>query len=115
MKCPVMDTAERHRKLITHLEPQSTRLGKTQMMRIGRTPPTDQAGLRGDQRPVILVASAARLAKGEGGTILVRDGRRSYVSLSDGGGCRLGLHRTGLTRFGRRDFRPDGLRVRRCG
>ena len=45
MQLPMMATAERHGELIADLEAQGSGLGKPQMMRIGRLPAADQAGL----------------------------------------------------------------------
>jgi hypothetical protein len=45
MQLTMVDSAKRHRELITDLENDTSRLRKTQVMRIGRSPPADDAGL----------------------------------------------------------------------
>jgi hypothetical protein len=45
MQLPVMSTAERDRELIADFEPNGSRLGKAQMMRIAGLPSTDQTRL----------------------------------------------------------------------
>ena len=45
MQLPMMTAAERHGELVADFETQRSGLGKPQVMRIGRLPATDQAGL----------------------------------------------------------------------
>jgi hypothetical protein len=45
MQLPVMTAAERHGELVADFETQSSGLGKAQVMRIGRLPAADEAGL----------------------------------------------------------------------
>ena len=45
MKLPMVPAAQRHSELITDLKTDGSRLSKPQMMRIGRLPPADNAGL----------------------------------------------------------------------
>jgi hypothetical protein len=66
-----MDAAEWNRELITDLAPHRSRLREAQMMRIRRASSAHQAGLRSDERPVILVSLAPDLAKGQFGTVRV--------------------------------------------
>ena len=45
MQLPMMAAAERHGELIADFEAQGSGLGKPQVMRIGRLPAADEAGL----------------------------------------------------------------------
>src|SRR6516162_10923268 len=53
-------TTNRYCELIAHLATERTGLHKTQMMRIGRTPTTNQAGLFDDMPDMVAVANASR-------------------------------------------------------
>jgi hypothetical protein len=65
VKFAVMDTAERYGEFIAHLAPHGARLCEAEMVRIRRASSADQAGLRGDEGPMILVSFAPGLAKGQ--------------------------------------------------
>ncbi len=69
MNFAVVNTAERNDELVAHLASKRRMLGKPNMMRIRRQPPTDKAGLPGNELNVFLVAKAARLRYGENGLI----------------------------------------------
>jgi hypothetical protein len=56
MQLSVMTAAERHREFIADFHADPPWLSKTQMMRIARLPPADQAGLGGDEFQVRLIA-----------------------------------------------------------
>jgi hypothetical protein len=56
MQLPMMTAAQGDRELIAHLEANCPRLCKPQVMGIGRLPATDEAGLRGNEFQVCLVA-----------------------------------------------------------
>ena len=45
MQLPVMAAAEGHSEFIAHFKPQGSGLSEPQVMRIGRLPAADQAGL----------------------------------------------------------------------
>ena len=60
-----MTAAERYGELVADLETQRSGLRKPQMMRIGRLPATDQAGLRGDESQVGFVTQPLGLGYGE--------------------------------------------------
>ena len=45
MQLPMMPAAERYSELVTDFETEGPELGKAQVMRIGRLPAADQAGL----------------------------------------------------------------------
>ena len=45
MQLPMMTAAERHGELVADFETQRSGLGKPQVMRIGRLPAADEAGL----------------------------------------------------------------------
>ncbi len=75
----VMQGAERHRPFIAGLEPAGTWLNISEVMGLGGLTAADQAGLRGDDAEVVLVANPLlRLAKSPGGGILPRS---SIISL----------------------------------
>ena len=57
---PMMDAAERHRKLVARLTAERARLHEPKMMRVGRLATTEEAGLLGDIAKVRLVAITAR-------------------------------------------------------
>ena len=63
MNLTVMRPAQRHRELIAHLATERTRLHKTQMMRIRRTPTANQAGLLDDVPDMIAVTNATRFGE----------------------------------------------------
>src|SRR6185437_5602129 len=55
MQLPMMAAAERYCELIAHLDPQSARLCKTQVMRIAGVPSANSTRLRRDEAKVGLV------------------------------------------------------------
>ena len=61
----MMTPAERNGELIAHLEADSSRLGKAQVMRVRRLAATDEAGLRGHELQMRLVAQPLGLTKRE--------------------------------------------------
>ena len=65
VEVPVMQRAERHREGVRYLAAQGAGLRKLQVVRLGRLPPADQAGVRGDKPQVILVAEALHFRDGE--------------------------------------------------
>jgi hypothetical protein len=78
----VVDAAKRHRELVADFAAERSRLCGAQMMGIRGLPPTDQAGLRGDEFKVLLVADAARLADCQHAFIDATTAARSVVDLS---------------------------------
>jgi hypothetical protein len=60
----MMGAAERNRELIADLPSHGAWLCETQMVCIGRTSTTHQAGLRSDECPMVFVSLAPDLAKG---------------------------------------------------
>jgi hypothetical protein len=58
----MVNTAERHRELVTHLATERTRLRRAKMMRIAGLTATDKAGLRGNELKMRFVADAPRCA-----------------------------------------------------
>jgi hypothetical protein len=69
MNFAVVNAAERNGELAAHPASKRRMLGKPNMMRIRRLPPTDKAGLPRNEPYVFLVAKAARLRYGENGLI----------------------------------------------
>ena len=69
MNFSMVNTAERNGELVAHLASKRRVLGKPNMVRIRRLPPTDKAGLPGNEPNVFLVTKAARLRYGEEGLI----------------------------------------------
>ena len=65
----VVAVAQRHGELIGHLEPESARLGEADMVRLRGAPPTDKAGLAGDEGEVRLITDAGVFGY-EHGTVL---------------------------------------------
>ena len=63
MDLAMVSPAQRHRELITHLATERTRLHKTQMMRIRRTPTANQAGLFDDMPDMVAVTNPAWFRK----------------------------------------------------
>src|SRR6516164_3831398 len=63
MNLTVMRPAQRHREFIARLATERSRLRKTQMMRIRRTPTANQAGLFDDMPNMVAVTNPARLRK----------------------------------------------------
>ena len=61
----VMPAAERDGELVADLEAQGSGLGKPQVMRIGRLPAADEAGLCGDKPQMGLVAQPPEFSDGE--------------------------------------------------
>jgi hypothetical protein len=52
MQLPMMTSAKGYSELVADFETQGSRLGKPQMMRIGRLPAADETGLRGHESQV---------------------------------------------------------------
>src|SRR5215467_8468538 len=63
MDLAMVSTAQRYRELIAYLATERTRLRKTQMMRIRRTPTANQAGLFDDMPDMVAVTNLAWLRK----------------------------------------------------
>jgi hypothetical protein len=85
MNFAVVNTAERNRELVAHLASKRRVLGKPNMMRIRRLPPTDKTGLPGNELDVFPVTKAARLRYGENGLIEPsRPGALCWRSLNAG-------------------------------
>ena len=61
VELPVMGAAQRHGELVTDLAAECSRLGKAQVMWIGRATAADEAGLAGDELEMLPVAQAAWL------------------------------------------------------
>jgi len=72
MNFSVVNTAERNGELVAHLASKRRMLGKPNMMRIRRLPPTDEASSPGNELNVFLVTKAARLGYGENGLVEAR-------------------------------------------
>ena len=60
-----MATTERNRELVADFEAYGSRLGKAQMMRIGRLTTADQAGLRRNKPQVGFVTQTLGFGNGE--------------------------------------------------
>ena len=54
----VMEATNRHAELVAHLAPKGTRLGKAQVMRVGRCAAADEARMGCDEPAVLLVTQA---------------------------------------------------------
>jgi hypothetical protein len=67
----VMHTAERNRELVADLPAQRSGLSEAEMVGICRLSTAHQAGLRGDERQVVLVPSPARPAIHEDGALAI--------------------------------------------
>ena len=65
MQLPVMTAAERDRELVADFETEGSGLREPEVMRIGRLPPADQAGLRVDEPQMGFVAQPFGLGDGE--------------------------------------------------
>ena len=65
MQLPMMASAQRHCELVADFETQRSRLGKPQMMRIGRLPAADEARLRGDEPQMGFVTQPFGFRNGE--------------------------------------------------
>src|SRR6516165_9731150 len=63
MDLAVMRTTERHREFVADLATERTRLRVAQMVRIGRPPAADQAGLPNHMSDMIAVTNAARFGE----------------------------------------------------
>ena len=63
MELTVVSPAQWHHELIAHLATERTRLRKTQMMRIRRTPTANQAGLFDDMPDMAAVTNASRFGE----------------------------------------------------
>ena len=71
-----MTAADRYDELVADFETESSRRGKPQVMRIGRLPSADQAGLGGDEPQMGFVAQP--LGFGNGEKALVDPGRKWF-------------------------------------
>ena len=89
VQLPVMTTAERHRKLVAHLDAQSARLREAQVVRVAGLAPADDAGLRGDKTKMRLVAATLRLGQGEGAFVDLPGLRRDFRCKRGCAFCRL--------------------------
>ena len=65
MQFAVMAAAEGNGELIAHLEANGSGLAEAQVMRVRRLPTTDEAGLRGHELQMRLVAQPLGLTKRE--------------------------------------------------
>ena len=65
----MMPAAERHGKLVADFETERSGLRKPQMMRIGRLPAANQAGLRGHKSQMRFVAKTPGLGDSENALI----------------------------------------------
>jgi hypothetical protein len=72
MQLPMMTAAERDGELVADFETKRSGLGKTQVMRIGRLPAADEAGLRGHKPQMGFVAQPLGLGDGEKALIDLR-------------------------------------------
>src|SRR5215470_12524057 len=63
MQIAMVSPAQRYRELIAHLATERTRLRKTQMMRIRRTPTANQARLFDDMPDMVAVTNALRFGE----------------------------------------------------
>jgi hypothetical protein len=74
MQLPMMTAAERYGELVADFETQRSELGKAQMMRIGRLPAADQAGLCSHESQMGFVTQPFGLGDGEEALIDLRWG-----------------------------------------
>ena len=65
MQLPMMTAAERYGEFVADFETQGSGLRKPQVMRIGRLPAADQAGLRGDESQMSFVTQPLGLGDRE--------------------------------------------------
>ena len=65
MQLPMMTAAERDGELVADFEAERSGLRKPQVMRIGRLPAADEAGLRGDELQMGLVTQPLGLGDGQ--------------------------------------------------
>jgi len=65
----MMSAAKRYGELVAYFEAERSGLGKPQVMRIGWLPAADQAGLRGHESQVGLVAKTLGLGDGQNALI----------------------------------------------
>ena len=65
----VMQSAERHGEFVAHPAAECGALGKSEMMRVRRSPTAEEARLQGHEFEVIAVAVAPRLAQGQIGLV----------------------------------------------
>ena len=68
----MMTAAERYGEFVADFETQGSGLGKPQVMRIGRLPAADQAGLRGHKSQMGFVTQPFGLGDGEKALIDLR-------------------------------------------
>jgi hypothetical protein len=72
MQLPMTTAAERYGELVADFETQGSGLRKPQVMRIGRLPAADQAGLRGHKSQMGFVAKTLWLGNGQNALIDLR-------------------------------------------
>ena len=65
MQLSMMTPAEGNGELVTHLEANGSGLAEAQVMRVRRLPTTDEAGLRGHELQMRLVAQPLGLGQRE--------------------------------------------------
>ena len=65
----MMSTAEGYGELVADFEAQGSRLGKPQVMRIGRLPAADETGLRGHKSQMGFVTQPFGLGNGQNALI----------------------------------------------
>jgi hypothetical protein len=65
MQLPVMASAKRHRELVADFQANAARLRKSQMMRVARLSPADQARLRCNELEMRLVTQPFGFSNGE--------------------------------------------------
>jgi hypothetical protein len=63
MNFAVMSTAQWHRELITHLSSKRSALCKSEVVRIGRTPAANQAGMSCDEFHMLSIADSSRMRR----------------------------------------------------
>jgi len=72
MQLPMMTAAERNGELVADFETQGSGLGKPQMVRIGRLPAADQAGLRGHESQMGFVTKTLGFGNGQNALVDLR-------------------------------------------
>ena len=72
MQLPMMTAAERYGELVADFETERSGLREAQVMRIGRLPAADQAGLRSHESQMGFVAKTLGLGDGENALIDLR-------------------------------------------
>ena len=72
MQLPMMTAAERHGELVADFEAEGSRLGKPQVMWIGRLPAANETRLRSHESQMGLVAQTLGFGDGENALIDLR-------------------------------------------